>query len=280
MVEPTTAAILGSAAINAAGSIFGANKSAKASKKIAAMQLAWEQQKAHNSIQWSVEDAIKAGINPAVAVNTDSNAGGINPPMPDTSGYTSAGQALAKGIELTQRQKEVDAEATKDYANALNAEVEAGLKPKETAIKEMDAETERRRQQQDAQESFARIQRIMTLLPGETEQQKQQIVQNAIDIALRQEQLPGQKAEAQAENKIRDMTGGLLGLNDMKAIITGIAGGSMYHLEKKLDRTSAGKIADDRNKTYMDREKLRQSQRRDTHKRIYQENGYTDYYLP
>lgn len=228
-------------ALSATGSILGSGASGKTAKKIAKMQLAWERERAQNAIQWGVQDALKAGINPAVAAGSPAQTNSINPPMPDTSGYTSAGQALMKGIELTQRQKEVDAEATKDYADALNAEVDAGLKPKETAIREMNAETDRRRQEQDAQESFARVQRIITLLPGETEQQKQQIMQNAMDIALRQNQMPGEISEAQAENKIREMTGGLVGLNDIKAIIAGIAGGATYHYEQKQNRTSAEK---------------------------------------
>lgn len=249
-------------ALGAISSAFGSKKSSKTAKKIAAMQLAWEKQKAQNSIQWSVQDAIKAGINPAVAVNTGNMAGSINPPMPNTEGYTSAGQQLsqgiAQGIELMQSQKKVDSEATKNYADALNAEVEAGLKPRETAVKEMQAETDRRRQAQEAQESLARIQRIMTLLPGESMEQKQMNMQRAMDIAVQQAETPGKIAAEKANNEILELTGGFISLDDMKKLVAGIAGGGVYHYEQKQNRTSAEKNArrDYRVQNYNSRGKL------------------------
>lgn len=106
-MEPATATALlaGSQALgsvlSAGAGIFGSKKSSKSAAKIAAMQLAWEREKAQNSIQWGVQDALKAGINPAVAVGAPASAGSINPPMPDTSGYTSAGQQLSAGLRNT-----------------------------------------------------------------------------------------------------------------------------------------------------------------------------------
>lgn len=178
-------------AIGALGSIFGSKKSSKSAAKIAAMQLAWEREKAQNSIQWGVQDAIKAGINPAVAVNTNSNAGSINPPMPDTKGYSSAGQMLNQGItnaieskNANSQQKLADTGGVKNMAQALEAEVSAGLKPRETAVKEMDAVTNRLAQENRAREIDATVDRINKLLPGEMQGQAYELAVKAANARL------------------------------------------------------------------------------------------------
>ena len=177
--------------LGALGSIIGSKKSSKSAAKIAAMQLAWEQAKAQNSIQWAVQDAIKAGINPAVAVNTNSNAGSINPPMPDTKGYSSAGQILNQGItnaieskNANSQQKLADSGSVKNMAQALDAEVSAGLKPRETAVKEMDAVTNRLAQENKAREIDAIVDRVNAILPGELKGQAYELAVKAAQTRL------------------------------------------------------------------------------------------------
>lgn len=210
-------AVIGGA-LGALGSVFGSKKSSKSAAKIAAMQLAWEQKKAQNSIQWAVQDAIKAGINPAVAVNTNSNAGSINPPMPNTSGYSSAGQILNQGItnaieskNANSQQKLADTGGVKNMAQALEAEVSAGLKPKETAVKEMDAVTNRLAQENRAREIDATVDRINKLLPGEMQGQ-------AYELAVKS----AQKRLTDREMKVLDNTG--LTLEEWKGLGNNILG--------------------------------------------------------
>ena len=86
------------------GGMFGANSSAAASKEIAQMQIDWERERAKNAHQWEVADLQAAGLNKVLTANGQGAAtGGINPPMPDTSGYQQAGNAIATGANTAMQ---------------------------------------------------------------------------------------------------------------------------------------------------------------------------------
>ena len=247
--------------VSAVGSLTGGLLSSKSSKKAAkisakaskantATQLDWERERAQNAIQWAKEDAIKAGINPAVAASSPAQTSSITPQMPDTSGIAESGKALASGftnaVQLMQAQKKIDAEANLADAQARNKDVETGLKPRETAVKEMEAETNRRRQEQDRMESMARVEEIYAVLPYKTEQEKNIAMQEFMTTAIRLAQQPGEIEKAKLNAKVREITGGWVDADEAKKIALGLLGGLGYDYEKRKDRTSAEKISQDR----------------------------------
>lgn len=244
-MEPTTAMAIAQGAsslLSAGSSIFGSKKSSKAAAQIAAMQLAWEREKAQNSIQWSVQDALKAGINPAVALNTNNNAGGINPPMPDTKGYNDAGTALGQGLantaktmlqsrQVTAQEQVAESETKKNESEAIVNGVRAGIMPKETAINEYNSATRRMEAQQNAQESIARINTMVSLLPGQTEAQKLDNASKAIQLSLDEANLPAGLTDAEInkrknkiDNLVNKYTGGIFTASEIKNAIAGAVG--------------------------------------------------------
>lgn len=113
--------------MGAIGSIAGSAMSSSSAKANTQAQINWERERAKNAHQWEVEDLKKAGLNPILSAGgSGANTGGISPQMPDTSGISSAGQYLQKGIDqiITQKQTESNVElqsAQKSLTNAQEA---------------------------------------------------------------------------------------------------------------------------------------------------------------
>lgn len=246
-------AALGGIAGAVAG-IYSSNKSAKSAKQNMAAQLAWEQQKAKNAHQWEVEDLKKAGLNPVLSANNGASTGSLTPQMPDTSGYIQAANSGMEAMRLLMDAKKTNSESNLNDAKAIKTGVETGLMPKETAIKEYNAVTNRRRQEAEAAEAYAHVQEVMTLLPGKSEQQKQQIFEKSMQLAVDAVKYASEKKEAEANQQILEMSHGYLSLKDLKSIAIGIVGGAGYHYEKEKDRNSAKR--NHRERTYNSKGKL------------------------
>lgn len=209
---------IGAAAVSAGANLMGASKSSKSAAKIAAMQIAWERERAQNAIQWGVQDALKAGINPAVAAGAPASTSGINPPMPDTSGYGEAGKSAGTAMQLiladrqtSAQEKVADSEAGKNKAETMESAVRTGLMPKETAVKQMRAETEREAALKQSQLIDAQINRINKLLPGEAQGQAYELAVKAAENRL-----------TQREMKVLDQTG--LTLSEWKGLGENVLG--------------------------------------------------------
>lgn len=121
---------LGSALGGAVGGIYSANKSAEASAANTQKQLAWERERATNAHQWEVQDLQKAGINPVLtAGGSGATTGSISPQMPDTSGYQSAGAAIASGVNTGAQAALTAAEIAKTKAETINTMAETKIIP-------------------------------------------------------------------------------------------------------------------------------------------------------
>lgn len=104
--------------IGAAASLLGANKAASSAKQVNERQIEWEKERATHAHQWEMEDLRKAGLNPILAANNGASTGGISAVQPDTSGYTSAGQAIATAMQLQNENKRVENETKATSAQA------------------------------------------------------------------------------------------------------------------------------------------------------------------
>src|SRR6187551_3445938 len=65
---------IGGGIIGAIGNVIGANIQSKSAKDTAAFNAYMQQMFAQNSIQWKVQDAIKAGINPLAALGASTSS--------------------------------------------------------------------------------------------------------------------------------------------------------------------------------------------------------------
>lgn len=111
-------------ALGAVGSIFGASSSSSSAKAATERQIAWERERAKNAHQWEIEDLKKAGINPVLtAGGSGATTSGITAAMPDTSGYTSAGQILS----------DVGMKMAKEYADIKGTDTAADVGESQTA---------------------------------------------------------------------------------------------------------------------------------------------------
>lgn len=97
------------ALISAGASIFGASRDRSETRKLHAEQRAAEERLNKNRVQWLVEDAKKAGINPLAALGSPV-AGSFASPVP--SGQSRSGStiadgfgALGRGIDRMMREK-------------------------------------------------------------------------------------------------------------------------------------------------------------------------------
>lgn len=111
--------------IGAAASLLGANKAASSAKQVNERQIEWEKERATHAHQWEMEDLRKAGLNPILAANNGASTGGISAVQPDTSGYTSAGQAIATAMQLQNENKHVENETKATSAQAELSQAKA-----------------------------------------------------------------------------------------------------------------------------------------------------------
>lgn len=114
------------AAIGAvAGGLLGSGTSVWAARE------AWKKQKEamQNAHQWEVADLRKAGLNPILSATGGSGAstGGLNMPMPDTSGINSAAQAVFEGMQLENQleQQKANIALTKQQQKQAKAATDA-----------------------------------------------------------------------------------------------------------------------------------------------------------
>lgn len=148
-------------AIGAIGSIIGANKSASTAKAMQNQQIDYNKEVAQNALQWRKEDAIKAGFNPLLAVETGgASANGISTPSVDYSGYGQAGghiiNALSTAKTLMNDTQRVENETKTADANVQNTEADTNLKTLQGINVALENKNLPRKQEQDLQESRAR----------------------------------------------------------------------------------------------------------------------------
>jgi len=116
--------------IQGGASIFGANKSANTAESNNERQLKWERERATNAHQWEIQDLEKAGLNPILSAGgSGAQTSGINPQMPDYSGYGKAGEAIATGIQNAiinkQRQQEINSSTALQSAQKYESETKS-----------------------------------------------------------------------------------------------------------------------------------------------------------
>lgn len=114
-------ATLGAGLIGGAASAFGAKQAGEDAKKATAAQIAWERERAQNAHQWEVKDLQAAGLNPILSAGgSGAVTGGISAPMPDRSGYTTAGTAIIDAINSAYGAARTNAEIGKTGAETAN----------------------------------------------------------------------------------------------------------------------------------------------------------------
>lgn len=128
-----------------------------------------------NRIQWSVEDALKAGINPAVAAGAPSNVtGGASPNTSMYEGINARANtmnAMANESNAQTANHAMRSQTMLNESNAYKNYTEAGLMDRNTAAKEVQAHAAEMQAYARAQEVDAVINRMNALLPGELQGQ-------------------------------------------------------------------------------------------------------------
>lgn len=140
---------------------------------------AFTKEQMQNRIQWSVEDAIKAGINPGVAAGAPSNVTGSA--MPNTSMYEGVNaRANTMNAEANQLNSDTARHAMRSQtmlneSNAYKNYKEAGLMDRNTAAREVQAHAAEMQAQAHAEHVQSIVNRINSLLPLEMQGQAQEI---------------------------------------------------------------------------------------------------------
>mgnify|MGYP000421088419 CR=1 FL=1 len=102
--------------ISLGGSLFGASQDRSEARKIAADQARREDRFNKNRIQWLVQDAGKAGINPLAALGSPL-AGGFAAPVP--AGQSQYGSTVADGFRSVGASVDRSLNETKELQNDL-----------------------------------------------------------------------------------------------------------------------------------------------------------------
>lgn len=101
-------AILGGAAISAAGSLLGGRKQSKATEAANDANIRYQKEFAQQGIRWRVEDAQKAGIHPLYAINA--NVPTFSPTVvadPMGNAVAQAGQAIGRGVAALPQKESI-----------------------------------------------------------------------------------------------------------------------------------------------------------------------------
>ena len=123
-MDPITAAAAISGGSQLIGSFYGANVSAKESsknRKEARRQFNIQDEYNKNRLQYTIKDAIKAGVNPVAAINSGSAS---YSPTVSAGGTSGAGEMIADGISKAGRSISdmiLNRQARQDRAIALES---------------------------------------------------------------------------------------------------------------------------------------------------------------
>ena len=141
-----------------------------------------------NRIQWSVQDALKAGINPAVAAGAPSNVTGT--PMPQSELYSGQNaqanteQANAANIQAQTAQHAMRSQTMLNESQSYKNYTEAGLMDRNTAAKEIEAHAAEMQAYARRDEANAVINQINAMLPGNLKGQALELVEKTMNNQL------------------------------------------------------------------------------------------------
>lgn len=190
-----------SAAGTTAASFYAADKSAHSAKQANKTSLLsqimaqeWEKKKLQNSIQWTMEDAEKAGFNPVLWAQQHgaTSSGGAGPSV--TGQQSQEGQVFAQGIQsavaAAQNQMKIDnntkianTQSAKNIADATKTMEEAGILSKtgeKKAIAQINnLNSTSAKATRDARENYSNLGRIAQDISKGVSNKIQQIKNNS-----------------------------------------------------------------------------------------------------
>lgn len=111
----------------AAASIAGGLGSSALSILASKRAIKFQKEAMKNRHQWEVEDLRKAGLNPILSANNGASTGGLNMPMPDTSGIEKGVNSAIAALQVENqlKQQEANIELTKEQTRTARASGDA-----------------------------------------------------------------------------------------------------------------------------------------------------------